>query len=152
MDTHPAIRPLDPFATPSQRLALTTDSGHCRSAEAHGQRIALATQRLIALGHRRILLVTAGEPPIADLQAHSQVMLAEGLPLLPCMELDPTAILCWPELAIRLQGAAPTALLCTQAILAQTLQTALYPGALPSLTITGPEARPVAGTDSASWH
>lgn len=150
MDTRPAIRPLDPFATPSQRLALANDLDHCRSAEAHGQCIALATQRLIVLGHRRILLVTAGEPPIADLQAHSQIMLAEGLPLLPCLELDPAAILCWPELAIRLQGAAPTALLCTRAILAQTLQTALYPGALPSLTITGPEAR--TGAHSASWH
>lgn len=150
MDTRPAIRPLDPFATPSQRLALNTDSGHCRFAEAHGQRIALATQRLIALGHRRILLVTPGEPPIAELQAHSQVMLAEGLPLLPCMELDPAATLRWPELATRLQGTAPTALLCTRATLVRALQSARYPGALPTLTITGAEAR--TGADSASWH
>jgi hypothetical protein len=150
MDTRPAIRPLDPFATPSRRLALAAYPDHCRSAEANGQRIALATQRLIALGHRRILLVTPGESPIAELQAHSQVMLAEGLPLLPCMELDPAAILCWPELAIRLHGAAPTALLCTQAALVRALQSGRYPGALPTLTITGPEARTRA--DRASWH
>jgi hypothetical protein len=66
------------------------------------------------------------------------------------MELDPAAILCGPELVARLQRAAPTALLCTRPNLVRALQTALYHGALPSLTVTGPEARTEA--DSASWH
>lgn len=151
MEIRPALRPHASVTTSTGRLALVAKAIRCSDAKAHGQRIALETQRLIMLGHRRILLVTAGEPPIAELQAHSQVMLAEGLPLLPCLELDTAAALCWPELVSRLQDAAPTALLCTRATVLQALQTALSDhGERPSLTITGPEAR--TGADSAYWH
>jgi len=136
-------------------LALAARAIRGRAAAAHGQRIALATQRLIALGHRQILLVTAQQRPIAEadaeLQAHCQVMLAEGLPLLPRLELDPAASACWPELAARLTGITPTALLCTQPALARALQAALASqGELTPLTIMAPEAS--AGAQNASWH
>lgn len=152
MDTRPALHPRNPGVTPLARVALVATSTRRRAAAAHGQRIALATQHLLTLGHRRILLVTAQQRPAAEadaeLQAHCQVMLAEGLALLPRLELDPAAPACWPELAATLIGIAPTALLCTQPALARALQTALTPQG--ELTIVGPETK--AGALNASWH
>lgn len=152
MDTRPALRHRISAVSPSARVALAARTTCCRHAEAHGQRIALATRHLIALGHLQILLVTAQQRSVAEadaeLQAHCQVMLAEGLPLLPRLELDPAAPAYGPELAARLAGIAPTALLCTQPALARALQSAL--ACQDALTIVGPATRDEA--QNAAWH
>ncbi len=152
MDTRPALHLRTPAISPPVGVALAAGTIRCRHAEAHGQRIALATRHLIALGHLQILLVTARQRSVAEadaeLQAHCQVMLAEGLPLLPRLELDLAAPPYGPELAASLAGIAPTALLCTQPALARALQTAL--ASQGELTIMGPETRD--GAQNASWH
>jgi len=152
MDIRPALRHRTPAVSPWTRTPLAARTACHRHAEAHGQRIALATRHLIALGHLQILLVTARQRSVAEadaeLQAHCQVMLAEGLPLLPRLELDLAGPPYGPELAASLAGIAPTALLCTQPALARALQTAL--ASQGELTIVGPEI--AIGAQNASWH
>jgi len=125
-------------------------------ANEQGRRVALATRALLALGHRRILLVSGpdSDASVADacLSGHCQVMLAEQLPLLPRLQLDTAAEFHGPELLSLLESVAPTALLCTKLSLAARLQTLLqaHPE-LALLLVIGPDAGEAAELPSV-WH
>ncbi|WP_312378312.1 hypothetical protein [Pseudomonas oryzihabitans] len=141
MDTPVAVIP---FALPAPRPATLQVTLRLWSAAAQGRHIAQATRQLIALGHRRILLVALAEadalPADAELQGHGEVMLAAGLPLLPRLELDTAAALDWPEWQSALEAVAPTALLCTRAALVPPLEAALRShGRLSQLIVVGPD-------------
>ncbi|WP_278441239.1 hypothetical protein [Pseudomonas oryzihabitans] len=135
---------VDPFALPAPRAATLPVTLRLWSAAAQGRRIAQATRQLIALGHRRILLVALAEADAlradAELQGHGEVMLAAGLPLLPRLELDTAAALDWREWRSALEAVAPTALLCTRAALVPPLEAALRShGLLSQLIVVGPD-------------
>lgn len=133
-----------PVVPPAPRPATLPVALRVRSATAQGRRIAQATRQLIALGHKRILLVAHMEPDAlrsdAELQGHGEVMLAVGLPLLPRLELDTATPLDWPEWQSALEAVAPTVLLCTRAALVPPLEAALRShGLLAHLTVVGPD-------------
>ncbi|KTT38285.1 hypothetical protein SB5_17310 [Pseudomonas oryzihabitans] len=146
MDTRPAVHLFSALAAPLQRLSPSAEAVRCLSARGRGQRIARATRQLLALGHRRILLVSGPERDVrltnADMYGHAQVMLAEGLPLLPRLELGATAESVWPELLALLEELAPSVLLGTQEGVVADLESAVRPHAgFAKLLIVGPETR-----------
>ncbi|MDC7827859.1 MULTISPECIES: substrate-binding domain-containing protein [Pseudomonas] len=152
MDTPVAVTPI---ALPAPRPATLPVTLRRWSAAAQGRRIAQATRQLIALGHRRILLVAHVEADAlradAELQGHGEVMLAAGLPLLPRLELDTASKLDWPEWQSALEAVAPTALLCTRAALVPPLEAALRSHGLLSQLIVGGTDNGVA-TAGATHH
>ncbi|WP_295514077.1 substrate-binding domain-containing protein [uncultured Pseudomonas sp.] len=141
MDTRPAVHLFSALPAPLRLLSPSAEAVRCLAARGRGQRIARATRHLLRLGHRRILLVSGSEQDArltnADMYGHAQVMLAEGLPLLPRLELGSAV---WPELAALLEEIAPTVLLCTGKTLALGLAATLRGhGDLASLLIVSPE-------------
>ncbi|HCV75468.1 substrate-binding domain-containing protein [Pseudomonas oryzihabitans] len=86
------------------------------------QGMAMATEHLLGLGHRRIALVS-GPAQQSDrserrFAGYCQAMAAAGLPTLPRLELASHTDADWTELAPLLERHAPTALLCTNDLLA----------------------------------
>lgn len=143
MDTRPVVHLFSALASPSQRLGPSAEAVRSLAARGRGQRVARATRQLLALGHRRILLVSGAERDAsstnAEMYGHCQVMLAEGLPLLPRLELGAAVEPIWPELAALLAEIAPTALLCTGKTLAQGLEAIVRRhGGLAPLLIVSP--------------
>jgi len=119
MDSRAAVQVREclPSMPPEQDRPLGTAAAPL--ANEQGRRVALATRDLLALGHRRILLVSGpdSDASVADacLSGHCQVMLAEQLPLLPRLQLDTADESNGPELLSLLESVAPTALLLYQA-------------------------------------
>lgn len=146
MDTRPAIHLFSTLTTPAERLGPSAAALRGLSARNCGQRIERATRHLVKLGHSRIMLVSAAERAAvftqADMYGHCQVMLLEGLPLLPRLEVGAVGEAIWPELASLLAEVAPTALLCTQDALVPGLEAAVrcHPD-LAHLAISSPGAR-----------
>ncbi|QDD88481.1 hypothetical protein [Pseudomonas oryzihabitans] len=152
MDTRPAVHLFGALFAPLQRLSPSAEAIRCLSARGRGQRIARATRQLLALGHRRILLVSGPEQDArltnAYMYGHAQVMLTEGLPLLPRLELGATPEPIWPELLAllalleELEELAPSVLLCTQEAVVADLESALrHHAGFAKLLIVGPEIR-----------
>lgn len=144
MNTRPAVHLFSALAAPLQRLSPSAEAIRCLSARGRGQRIARATRHLLTLGHRRILLVSGPEQDArltnADMYGHAQVMLAEGLPLLPRLELGARAESVWPELLALLEELAPSVLLCTQEAVVPDLESAVgHHAGFAKLLIAGPE-------------
>lgn len=143
-----ALLPADPCPPPAQ--------GNQALARARGRSIALATRRLLALGHQRILLVSGpdNETSVAEacLSGHCRVMLAAQLPLLPRLQLETALQPRGSVLASLLEELAPTALLCTEPRLAARLQAAAraHP-ALAPLLVVGPDTWETAALPS-TWH
>ena len=155
MDTRPAVHLFSALAAPLQRLSPSAEAVRCLSARGRGQRIARTTRQLLAVGHRRILLVSGPEQDArltnADMYGHAQVMLAEGLPLLPRLELGATPEPIWPELLALLEELAPSVWLCTQEVVVADLESAVRPHAgFAKLLIVGPEIRMT--RPGAIWH
>jgi len=143
MDSRPVVHLFSALTPSTQRLGPSAEALRALAARGRGQRIARTTRQLLALGHRRIMLVSGPERDAlltnADLYGHCQVMLAEGLPLLPRLELEAAIEPAWPELATLLDEVAPTALLCSRDVLVPGLETAVRRHAgLARLVIVGP--------------
>lgn len=142
MDSRPVVHLFNALAPSTQHLGPSAEAVRGLAARGRGQRIARTTRQLLALGHRRIMLVSEPERDglltNAAMYGHCQVMLAAGLPLLPRLELEADEPV-WPELATLLEEVAPTALLCSRDGLVAGLETAVRRHArLARLVVVGP--------------